>query len=84
MLGDGHYITLSNKAPHPNAGKAFIDFFLGEKSMKLMADSGEFVNRKGLYPPVPGAEKIQFVQMDDFTRQGFVGLRKEYAQIFTR
>jgi hypothetical protein len=22
MMGDGHYLTLGNKAPHPNAGKA--------------------------------------------------------------
>ncbi|HLN86945.1 MAG TPA: extracellular solute-binding protein, partial [Candidatus Limnocylindrales bacterium] len=28
MLGDGQYINLGAKAPRPNAGKAFIDFFL--------------------------------------------------------
>ncbi|HEY7168244.1 MAG TPA: extracellular solute-binding protein, partial [Candidatus Binatia bacterium] len=84
MLGDGHYITLSNKAPHPSAGKAFIDFFLGDQSMKLMAQLGEFVNRKGVYPPVPGADKIQFVQMDHFDRNGFAKLKKDYAQLFVR
>ena len=84
MLGDGHYITLSNKAPHPNAGKAFIDFFLGDQSMKLMAQLGEFVNRKGIYPPLPGADKIQFVQMDQFNTKGFAQLKKEYAQLFVR
>ena len=82
MLGDGHYITLSNKAVHPNAGRAFIDFFLGDESMKLMAHLGEFVNRKGIYPPLAGADKIQFVQMDDFNTKGFAQLKKEYAQIF--
>jgi len=81
-LGDGHYITLSNKAPHPNAGKAFIDFFLSDTSMKLMAESGEFVNLKGVYPPLAGADKIHFVQMDSFNRQGFAQLKKEYAKIF--
>ena len=84
MLGDGHYITLSNKAPHPDTGKAFIDFFLNDPSMKLMAKMGEFVNRKGIYPPLPGADKIQFVQMDDFNSKGFARLKKEYAQIFAR
>lgn len=83
MLGDGHYITLSNKAVHPNAAKAFIDFFLGDQSMKLMAQLGEFVNLKGVYPPLPGADKIQFVQMDDFNGKGFAQLKKDYAQIFT-
>jgi iron(III) transport system substrate-binding protein len=84
MLGDGHYITLSNKAVHPNAGKAFIDFFLSGQSMKLMAQLGEFVNRKGIYPPLPGADKIQFVQMDEFNSKGFARLKKDYAQIFVR
>jgi len=84
MLGDGHYISLSNKAPHSNAGKAFIDFFLSDQSMNLMAKMGEFVNRKGIYPPLPGADKIQFVQMDDFNSKGFARLKKEYAQIFAR
>lgn len=83
MLGDGHYITMSNKAVHPNAAKAFIDFFLGDQSMKLMAQLGEFVNLKGVYPPLPGADKIQFVQMDDFNGKGFAQLKKDYAQIFT-
>jgi iron(III) transport system substrate-binding protein len=84
MLGDGHYITLSNKAPHPQAGKTFIDYFLGEKNMKMMAKLGEFVNRKGIYPPLPGADKIQYVQMESFDHQGFAKLRKDYAQIFMK
>jgi iron(III) transport system substrate-binding protein len=81
-LGDGHYITMSNKAPHPNAGKAFIDFFLGDESMKIMANLGEFVNLKGVYPPLPGADKVHFVQMDSFNSAGFANLKKEYAKIF--
>ncbi len=84
MLGDGHYITLSNKAPHPDAAKAFIDFFLSKEGMKIMARAGEFVNIKGVYPPLPGADKIHFVQMDAFTRKGFANLKKEYAKIFLR
>ena len=27
MMGDGHYLTLGSKAPHPNAGKALDRFF---------------------------------------------------------
>lgn len=84
MLGDGHYVALNNKAPHPNAGKAFIDFFLGRESMNIMAKMGEFVNRKGVYPPLPGADKIDFVQMDDFSAQGYAQLKTDYAKIFLR
>ncbi len=82
MLGDGHYAPLSSKAPHPNAGKAFIDFFLGDESMNIMAKMGEFVNRKGVYPPLPDANKIQFVQMIDLDTKGYAEKKKEYTKIF--
>lgn len=81
-LGEGHYIALSNKAPRPNAGKAFIDFFLDDESMSLMARMGEFVNRKGIYPPLPGADKIEFVEMVDLDQQGFAQKKTEYKRIF--
>ncbi len=82
MMGDGHYLALDKQAPHPNAGKAFIDYFLGDESMKTMASLGEFVNRKGIYPPLPGADKIQFVQMVHFTTKEFAEKKKEYKKIF--
>ena len=44
-LSTGQYLTLNNKANRPNGGKAFIDFFLGDESMKILAKQGEFVNR---------------------------------------
>jgi iron(III) transport system substrate-binding protein len=82
MMGDGHYLTINNKAPHPNAGKAFIDYFLDDESMNIMAKMGEFVNRKGVYPPLPDADKIQFVEMLDLDIKGFAEKKKEYSKIF--
>lgn len=84
MLGDGHYVALDSKAPHVNAGKAFIDYFLGTESMKMMAQLGEFVNLKGVYPPLPGADKIKFVQMVNFDSKQFAEKKKEYKQIFLK
>ena len=82
MMGDGHYIPLAAKAPHPNAGKAFIDFFLSEEGMTIMAKMGEFVNRKGVLPPLPDAVKIQFVEMVDLDTKEFAEKKKEYTKIF--
>ena len=84
FMGDGHYLTLGNKAPHPNAGKALIDYFLGPESMKALAKLGEFVNRKGIYPPLADADKIQFVEMYDLDSKKFAEKKKEYQQIFLR
>jgi iron(III) transport system substrate-binding protein len=83
-MGDGHYLGLGNKAPHPNAAKAFIDYFLGAENMAIIAKLGEFVNRKGLYPPLPDADKVQFVEMHDLDSKQFAEKKKEYQQIFLR
>lgn len=82
MLGHGHYVALNNRAPHPNAGKAFIDFFLGDESMKVIAAMGEFVGRKGIYPSLPDADRIQVVEMDELDMAGFAEKRKEYSKLF--
>jgi iron(III) transport system substrate-binding protein len=82
FLGDASYLTLFHKAPHPNAARAFIDFFLDEESMSIMAKAGEFVNRKGVYPPVPDADKIQFVEMDDLGEKVYAEKRKEFRDLF--
>ena len=66
---------LAAKGPHANAGKAFIDYFLGEESLKIMANIGEFVTRKGIYPPLPDANKIQLVDMIDMDKEGYARRR---------
>jgi iron(III) transport system substrate-binding protein len=84
MLSTGQYLALSNKANRPNGGKAFIDFFLGDESMRILAKMGEFVNRKGIYPPLPGADKIQAVEMDDFDANQFKEKTQELQKIFLK
>jgi iron(III) transport system substrate-binding protein len=84
MLSTGQYLALSHKASRPNGGKAFIDFFLGDESMRILAKMGEFVNRKGIYPPLPGADKIQSVEMDDFDASQFKEKTQELQKIFLR
>ena len=84
MLSTGQYLALSTKAPRPNSGKAFIDFFLGDESMAILAKMGEFVNRKGFYPPLPDADKIQAIEMDDFDAKGFADKTREYQKLFLK
>jgi ABC-type Fe3+ transport system substrate-binding protein len=84
MLGDGHYAVLSNKALHPNAGKAFIDFLLADESLRLLSKMGEFVNRKGIHPPLADADKIQFVPMQEFSMNEYAEKQKGYQKLFSR
>jgi iron(III) transport system substrate-binding protein len=82
FMGDGQAIALAAKAPRPDAGKAFIDFFLGDDGLKIMAAIGEFVTRKGIYPPLPDADKIELVQMVDMDQKGYAEKMAEYRKIF--
>ena len=84
FLSTGQYLALSKKATRPNGGKAFIDFFLGEESVRILAKMGEFVNRKGIYPPLPDADKIQAVEMDDFDAKEFKEKTQEFQKIFLK
>lgn len=84
FLSTGQYLSLSHKAPRPNGGKALIDFFLSEESARILAKAGEFVTRKGIYPPVPDADKIQGVEMDDFDASEFKEKGREFQKIFLK
>jgi len=82
MLGDGQYMGISAKPQHPNAAQLFIDFFLSEEGMKVLADVGETVTRKGIYPKFKDADKIKFVDVDELDKEGFAAKTKEFKKIF--
>jgi iron(III) transport system substrate-binding protein len=82
FMGDGNSIALGSKAQRPNAGKAFIEFFLGEEGLKIMAAIGEFVTRKGIYPPIPDADKIELVEMVDMDKKAYAEKMAEFRKIF--
>jgi hypothetical protein len=52
--------------------------------MRILAKMGEFVNRKGIYPPLADADKIQAVEADDFDAKGFADKTQEYQKLFLR
>jgi iron(III) transport system substrate-binding protein len=85
-LGDGNYIGLTAKAQHPNAAKLYIDYFLGQESSEIMANVGEFVNRRGISPPIAGADQVagKFVQMISMTPEEYSKRKEEYRRIFQR
>ena len=54
----------------------------GDESMKIMAKVGEFVNKKGIRPALPGADKIQFVPMDKFNTKARLKRRRSFRKTF--
>lgn len=82
LLSHGHAITMSSRAARPNAAKAFLDYFYSDESLKVMAKFGEFVTRKGIYPPLTDADKINVVEMDEPDANQMAEKRKEFRKIF--
>lgn len=82
FLGDQNLLVLGSKAVRPNAGKAFIDFYHSDESMKIIAKAGEFVTRVGIYPPLPDADKVQFIPMDELDEKDYAAKKIEYRKIF--
>ncbi len=82
FMGDGQAVALGAKPIHANAGKAFIDYFIGEEGLKIMAGIGEFVTRKGIYPPIADADKIELVEMIDMDKKTYAEKMAEYKKIF--
>jgi iron(III) transport system substrate-binding protein len=82
MLADGHQVGIQAKAPHPNAARLFQDFFISREGMQILAQEGEFVTAKGLYPPIKDAEKIKAVSMDELDRNEYKKWSAEMRKLF--
>ena len=82
VLGDAHHVALAARAPHPNAGKLFINFFIGPEGLRLLAAEGEFVLVKGLYPPIKDADKLQIVSIDDLGEDDVKKWRGQFKKLF--
>lgn len=81
-LADGHHVGVQAKAPHPNAARLFEDFFISPEGMKILAQEGEFVTAKGLYPPIKGADAIQAIPMDEMDRKEYKQWAGEMRKLF--
>ncbi len=60
LLGTPRGIGVTVAAPHPNAAKLFVDYWLSRDAMKMLAEKvGEYVLRPGVFPPIAGIDKAK-------------------------
>src|SRR3546814_13221265 len=60
LLGTARAIAMTANAPHPDAARAFIDFWLSKQALGLLANKvGEYVLAQGDFPPIPGIEQVK-------------------------
>lgn len=83
LLGTSRAIAITSKAPHPDAARAFIDFWLSKKAMGMMAnDVGEYVLAPGVFPPIPGIEKAKVLPVRDLSDDEIQKWGREFNKIF--
>jgi len=83
LMGTPRGIGLASSAPHPNAAKLFMDYWLSKEAQQILAkDVGEYVLYSGVYPPIPdiGTAKVLAIRelSDDETKK-WAG---EFTKIF--
>ncbi len=83
MFGTPRGIALAARAPHPNAAKLFIDYWLSRPAQEILArDVGEYVLHEGVYPPIDGIDQAQVLPLRTMTDQELEQWAEEFARIF--
>jgi iron(III) transport system substrate-binding protein len=83
LLGSPRAIAIAAKAPHPEAARAFMDYWLSKGSMKLLADKvGEYVLAPGVYPPIDGISKVKVLPIRELSDEEIRKWGNEFKKIF--
>lgn len=83
MLGTPRAIGVVSKAPHPNAARLFVDYWLSQKAMAMLAkDVGEYVLAPGVFPPIDGIDKAKVVAIRELSDEETNKWGSEFKKIF--
>lgn len=83
LLGTPRGIALASSAPHPNAAKLFMDYWLSREAQQMLAkDVGEYVLYSGVYPPIPGIEQAKVLPIRELTDDEIKKWAAEFKKIF--
>ncbi|MSP39613.1 MAG: extracellular solute-binding protein [Deltaproteobacteria bacterium] len=83
-LGETNYIAVGSKSANPNAAKLFIDHWYSKESMEALAKDCEFVNLRGVAPPLKDASAIKFVESIQRSESEYKQLGEKYGKIFKK
>lgn len=83
LLGSPRGIALAAKAPHPEAGKVFMDYWLSKDAMQLLADKvGEYVLTPGVFPPIDGIDKVKVLPIRELSDEEIQSWGDKFKGIF--
>ncbi len=83
LLGTPRGIAIAKNAPHPNAAKVFVDYWLSKDAMQMLADKvGEYVLHPGVFPPIEGIDKAKVLPVRILSDQEIKKWGAEFKKIF--
>jgi iron(III) transport system substrate-binding protein len=83
LMGTPRAIAVSATAPHPNAARAFVDYWLSKKAMDMLAkDVGEYVLAPGVFPPIAGMDKAKVIAIRELSDDEIKKWGGEFKTIF--
>lgn len=83
MFGTPRAIAVTSKAPHPNAARLFVDYWLSKKSMDMLAkDVGEYVLAPGVFPPIDGINKAKVIAIRELSDDEIQKWGNQFKKIF--
>lgn len=83
LMGTPRAMGISSKAPHPEAAKKFMDYWLSKDAMTLLAnDVGEYVLAPGVFPPIDGMDKAKVIPIRELADDEIARWGEEFKKIF--
>lgn len=84
LLADPSDVGLSAKAANPNAARFLMDYLCSAEGQRKVAETHEFVLAPGVYPNIPGADRIMANMrlLEDPSAEQLQKLQSEFRQLF--
>ena len=83
MMGTPRGMAITAGAPHPNASRLFVDYWLSQDAMKILAEKvGEYVLAPGIYPPIAGIDKAKVIPIRELSDDEIKKWGGEFKKIF--
>ena len=83
ILGSPRGIAIAANAPHPNAARLMMDYWLSKESMNMLANKvGEYVLAPGVYPKIEGIEKAKVIPIRELSDEEIKQWGETFKKIF--
>ncbi len=83
LLGTPRGMAITASAKHPHAAKMFMDYWLSEKAMSMLAsDVGEYVLAPGVFPPIDDMDKAKVIPIRTMSNDEIKKWGGKFKKIF--